>query len=58
MEFLSKLPEYLVVAMAVVGSLSLLARYTPWKWDDKLFKSLEKGIKTAQKFFPKSKKDK
>jgi hypothetical protein len=23
--------------LAIIGALKIIARYTPWKWDDKLF---------------------
>lgn len=54
-DFISRLPEYLVVALAVIGGLRVVAQYTPWKWDDKLFSSAENFAKKAQEFFPKKK---
>lgn len=33
--------DVLVAISGVVTSLALLSRYTPWKWDDKLFGLLE-----------------
>ena len=34
LDFVSK-PEFWVNVLAALGALKVLARYTPWGWDDK-----------------------
>jgi len=34
---LTNIAEILQDLLAVIGALKIIARYTPWKWDDKLF---------------------
>ena len=43
--------------LAVFGGLTVVSRYTPWKWDDKIFKAAESAAKKALEFLPKQKKD-
>ena len=55
MEWLSNVPEILEAVLAAIGALKILSRYTPWKWDDKLFGAAEAPLKKVAKFFPKKK---
>jgi len=45
MEFLSNVPEIMEAMLAVLGGMRILSRYTPWKWDDKMFEAAEKPVK-------------
>lgn len=35
------LPQIVQAILTIVGALKILSRYTPWKWDDKLFDMVE-----------------
>jgi len=50
MGFLSDLPEILEAVLAILGGLKLISRYTPWKWDDKIFEAAEAPAKKAFEF--------
>ena len=49
-------PRIAEAMLAVLGGMKILARYTPWKWDDKLFDKAEEYAKKAFSYFPKKKK--
>jgi len=34
---LTDIVEILQAVLALVGALKVIARYTPWKWDDAIF---------------------
>lgn len=34
---LEHLAEVLQDILAIIGALKIIARYTPWKWDDAIF---------------------
>ena len=48
-------PRIAEACLAVVGGMRILARYTPWKWDDKCFEAVEKWAKKAVSWLPKKK---
>jgi hypothetical protein len=41
---LEALPELIEAILALFGSLAVMSRYTPWKWDDKVFGAVEKPV--------------
>ena len=49
-------PRILEACLAVIGGLKVMARYTPWKWDDKLMDKAEKPVKWVAEKMPKRKK--
>jgi len=36
------LPIIIQTILTIIGALKVLARYTPWKWDDALFNLIDK----------------
>lgn len=49
-------PEVVEAILAIIGGMKVLARYTKWKWDDKLFDQAENVAKKAKEVLPKRKK--
>lgn len=50
---LNDMPKIAQSFLIVVGGLNIIARYTPWQWDDKFFSALEKPARALVKWFPK-----
>lgn len=48
-DVLSSVAEVVTSILAIVGGLKVLARYTPWQWDDKIFAVLESPVKWLKK---------
>lgn len=34
---LDQIVEIIQSVLAIIGALKIIARYTPWKWDDAIF---------------------
>lgn len=34
---LDQIAEVIQSILAIIGALKIIARYTPWKWDDAIF---------------------
>lgn len=34
---LDQISEIIQSVLAIIGALKIIARYTPWKWDDAIF---------------------
>ncbi len=49
MDILTGIADVVTSLLAILGGLRVLARYTPWKWDDKLFVILESPAKWFRK---------
>lgn len=49
MEWLSSIAEVMQAILAIVGGLKVIARYTPWHWDDRMFEILESPRKWGKK---------
>lgn len=47
-QLLELVPEIVEAILAVIGGLKVISRYTPWKWDDKLFGVVEKPVQWAK----------
>lgn len=56
MEILNAIPEIVTAILASIGGLKVVARYTPWKWDDTVLEKVEKPVKwaaeQAKRFWP------
>ncbi len=55
---LNEAPKYAQAFLMLVGGLGVVARYTPWKWDDRFFRGLEAPAKAMVKLFPRKKQAK
>lgn len=40
--FSEDLPVIIQTILTLIGALKVLSRYTPWKWDDKLFNLIDR----------------
>lgn len=39
---LDQIAEVIQSILAIIGALKIIARYTPWKWDDAIFNFFDK----------------
>jgi len=44
--FTEDLPQILQAVLSFIGALKIIARYTPWKWDDKIFNFFDRKDNT------------
>jgi hypothetical protein len=56
LELLSQGYDVAVGLLAGVGALKILARYTPWKWDDKVLAIVEKPLSLLRDLLGRSRK--
>jgi hypothetical protein len=55
LEYIEAAYEIAQTLLIAVGLLKIFSRYTPWKWDDKLFDVCEKPVRQVRDFIRKEK---
>ena len=50
LDYITKFYEVVQVLFIAVGVLKVVARYTKWKWDDRIFDALEKPLRQVRDF--------
>lgn len=55
MEILSDIGTIAQAVLAIIGGCKIISRYTPWKWDDKIFDKAEGIVKKITSILPNKK---